>query len=64
MNEKATKRNRVIKDKLKDEEINQTLNFRKNVKLLKKGEVQILQRAMKYLEETLSKLPAAEEKSK
>nr|XP_021201545.2 actin-histidine N-methyltransferase [Helicoverpa armigera] len=37
---------------------------RKNVKLLKKCEVQILEGAMKYLEETLRKLPAAEEKSK
>ncbi|KAJ8720285.1 hypothetical protein PYW07_012328 [Mythimna separata] len=37
---------------------------RKHVKLLKKCEVQILQGAIKHLEETLNKLPAAEEKTK
>lgn len=45
--------------------INYYKNFRKNVQLLKKCEVQMLEGAMKYLEETISKLPtaAAEEKS-
>ncbi|XP_026728696.1 histone-lysine N-methyltransferase setd3 [Trichoplusia ni] len=42
-----------------EEGVEETLH-RKNIKLLKQCEVQILEGAMKYLEETLSKLPAAD----